>query len=79
MVENKLEIYIDSSISRSENDIALWIQKNAETQTFLIRNLELDELKHLLDNFIAAQIWQDCVLYRLRKVINWYKYFWINL
>lgn len=32
----------------------LWIQKDVETQAFLMRNLELDQLRHLSDCSIAA-------------------------
>ena len=42
--------------SENEADATLWIQKDIEAQVFL-RNLELDQLRHLLDFSIVSQMW----------------------
>lgn len=58
-VKNKLKMYIDDLISRlsrfleNEADAVLWIQKNVEAQAFLMRGLELDQLRHLSDSIAA--------------------------
>lgn len=43
--------------SENEADATLWIQKDIEAQVFLLRNLELDQLRHLLDFSIVSQMW----------------------
>lgn len=51
--------------SENEADATLWIQKDIEAQVFL-RNLELDQLRHLLDFSIVSQMW-----IRLYMLKNW--------
>lgn len=59
MRENKLRKYIAGSKPRptATTDIAAWEQKDAEAQGFLMRGLELDQLRYLTDCSTAAEMW----------------------
>lgn len=63
MTENKLKPYIVGTEIRMETNAAKWDEKDAEAQAFLMRGLELDQLKYLSDCTTAAQMWS-----RLRTV-----------
>lgn len=38
-------------------DIAAWEQKNAKAQIFLMRGLELDQLRYLMDCSTVVEMW----------------------
>lgn len=59
MTENKLKPYILGTVVRplSPEASELWNQKDAEAQAFLMRGLELDQLKYLSDCTTAAAMW----------------------
>lgn len=65
MLENKLKKYLDGSTPRptSAAEALIWEQKDAEAQTFLMRGLELDQLRYLTDCSTAAEMWN-----RLRTI-----------
>lgn len=57
MTENKLKPYILGLISRPAADTQAWNDQDAATQAFIMRGLELVQLKHLTDCTNAAQMW----------------------
>lgn len=58
MKENKLKPYILGEMARpATGSTEAWDQKDAEAQAFLMRGLELEQLKYLSDCTTAAQIW----------------------
>lgn len=59
MAENKLRPYIFGTLSRPTNatDQAAWDEKDIEAQAFLMRGLELEQLKYLSDCNTAAKMW----------------------
>jgi len=57
MTENKLKPYIMGIIVKTEANCAKWEEKDAEAQAFLMRGLELEQLKYLSDCATAAQMW----------------------
>lgn len=63
MTENKLKPYILGSEKRTTENSKLYDEKDAEAQAFLMRGLELEQLKYLSDCSTAASMWA-----RLRTV-----------
>lgn len=63
MAENELDGYILGRISRTEENHAVWDKKNIQAKAFLMRGLELDQLKYMSDCTTAAEMWS-----RLRTV-----------
>ncbi|KMQ86394.1 copia protein [Lasius niger] len=63
MTENKLKPYILDIIPRPAANTQAWDDQDAAAQAFIMRGLELDQLKHLTDCTTAAQMWS-----RLRTV-----------
>ncbi|KAG5318606.1 POLX protein, partial [Pseudoatta argentina] len=57
MAENKLKPLILGTEVRSEENSETWDAKDAEAQGFLMRGLELDQLKYLTDCTTAAAMW----------------------
>lgn len=59
MTENKLKPYILGTIPRPEDSTEAnkWDEKDAAAQGFLMRGLELSQLKHLSDCSTAATMW----------------------
>ena len=55
MAENKLKNYILGTEARTASKAAVWDEKDAEAQAFLMRGLELDQLKYLTDCSTSAQ------------------------
>ncbi|KAJ8980835.1 hypothetical protein NQ317_018415 [Molorchus minor] len=57
MTENKLKSYILGKVQRTPDNVDEWDEKDAQTQAFLMRGLELKQLKYLSDCTTAAQMW----------------------
>lgn len=59
MWENKLKKYVDGSLPKPlvAADVPAWEQKDAEAQAFLMRGLELDQLRYMADCTTAAAMW----------------------
>ena len=60
LAENKLKPYMDGTTVRpsaSATEAAAWDVKDTEAQTFLMRGLELDQLRFLSDCNIVATMW----------------------
>ncbi|XP_058987404.1 uncharacterized protein LOC131806765 [Musca domestica] len=55
--ENKLKPYILGTVMKSATNSQAWEEKDAEAQAFIMRGLELQQLKHLTDCTTAAQMW----------------------
>ncbi|XP_054000674.1 uncharacterized protein LOC128888073 [Hylaeus anthracinus] len=57
MAENKLKPYILGTEVRTDQNATTWDVKDAEAQAFIMRGLELEQLKHLSDCNTAAKMW----------------------
>lgn len=57
MNENKLKPYILGTCSRTAANSQIWDDQVAAAQAFIMRGLELEQLKHLSDCTTAAQMW----------------------
>lgn len=57
MAENKLKKYILGIEVKNATNAPVWEEKDAEAQAFLMRGIELEQLKYVTDCETAAQIW----------------------
>lgn len=57
MTENKLKPYILGTVMKPATNSQAWEEKDAEAQAFIMRGLELQQLKYLTDCTTAAQMW----------------------
>ena len=57
MAKNKLKAYIIDPKQRTTANASTWDEKDAEAQAFIMRGLELSQLKYLTDCNTAAQMW----------------------
>lgn len=57
MTENKLRKYILGVEKRTEANGIQWDEKDAEAQAFIMRGIELEQLKYLTECTTAAEMW----------------------
>lgn len=57
MTDNKLMPYILGEITRPVVNPEAWLEKDRAAQAFLMRGLELEQLKYMTDCTTSAQMW----------------------
>lgn len=57
MADNKLMPYILGEVARPTVNPEAWLEKDRAAQAFLMRGLELEQLKYITDCKISAQMW----------------------
>lgn len=57
MTENRLKKYILGIEKRTETNGIQWDEKDAEAQAFIMRGIELEQLKYLTECTTAAEMW----------------------
>lgn len=57
MAENKLMPYVLGQIQRPVENPESWLEKDYAAQAFLMRGLELNQLRYMTDCKTAAQMW----------------------
>ncbi|XP_036344154.1 uncharacterized protein LOC118753396 [Rhagoletis pomonella] len=67
MTENKLKEYILGTTQRTEANSRIWDEKDAEAQAFIMRGIELEQLKYLTECTTAAQMWSKLKIVHSEK------------
>lgn len=57
IADNKLMLYILGHIARPATNPEVWLEKDLAAQAFLMRGLELEQLKYMTDCNTSAQMW----------------------
>ncbi|XP_017482813.1 PREDICTED: myoneurin-like [Rhagoletis zephyria] len=60
-------IFVSSTTQRTEANSLIWDEKDAEAQAFIMRGIELEQLKYLTECTTAAQMWSKLKIVHSEK------------
>lgn len=78
MAENKLRPYILGTLPRPANatDQVTWEEKDIEAQAFIMRGLELEQLKYLSIVIWRPKCGRNCRRSMPRRATNLFRFYW---